>query len=119
MYSWGTTRENGSPSPVLLHVQVPVISNSDCRDKYAKIGVLQSESQFKSYVICAGHKYGGSDSCQGDSGGPLMLPINEGGKFPYYQIGVVSYGIGCARPNIPGVYANVQHYATWIKQQVS
>lgn len=117
---WGTTsEENGHQSTVLLHVQVPVISNKECEDKYRRIGMVQRNDQFKSHVLCAGHKYGGKDSCQGDSGGPLMFPIaQDGGKFPMYQIGVVSYGVGCARPHVPGVYANVQHYADWIKKYI-
>lgn len=51
---------------------------------------------FNERVICAGIPEGGKDSCQGDSGGPLMLPIfnKEHKTFPFYQIGVVSYGVG-------------------------
>lgn len=51
-----------------MHVQVPVISNRECLDKYSRIGVVQSTIQFGTGVICAGHTYGGADSCQGDSG---------------------------------------------------
>lgn len=52
---------------------------------------------------------------KGDSGGPLMLPIHRNGRFPFYQIGVISYGAGCAREKVPGVYTNVQMYAHWIR----
>jgi trypsin len=44
-----------------------------------------------------------ADSCQGDSGGPLFAVTGAG----TIQIGVVSYGFGCATPSFPGVYAEV------------
>ena len=54
--------------------------------------------------ICA-QKLGG-DSCQGDSGGPLFGTLADGRRV---QVGVVSYGLGCATPGFPGVYAEVNN----------
>lgn len=51
---------------------------------------------------------GGIDACQGDSGGPLMCNNTLGG--------IVSYGVGCAIANYPGVYANVSYFHSWLVQ---
>ena len=62
-------------------------------------------------MICAGIPEGGLDSCQGDSGGPMAYN-NE-------LVGIVSWGIGCALPGIPGVYTNVANYQVWITDTVT
>ena len=49
-------------------------------------------------------------SCaQGDSGGPAVSTDTG------LQIGIVSYGNGCARPDTPGVYTNVARVRRWIR----
>lgn len=114
---WGFQQENTTLSDVLQQVQVPVIENRECKMRYLKIGSYRGSEQFdERHVLCAGYTEGGKDSCQGDSGGPLMLPKRTiDGRFPFYQIGIISYGAGCARAKVPGVYVNVQKYAHWIK----
>lgn len=66
---WGRTAEGGQPSDVLMQVQLPVLNNEICKDRYRKQGKLIDETkQFNDAVMCVGYLEGGKDSCQGDSG---------------------------------------------------
>lgn len=119
---WGHRVENTRMSNILQQVQVPVVGNDECKQKYEDADRFQLGAEYRfneTYVICAGWITGGKDACQGDSGGPLMLPINENRKFSFYQIGIVSYGHRCGQPNIPGVYAAVQKYVDWIIEKLN
>ncbi|GAB0498504.1 hypothetical protein MMPV_009914 [Pyropia vietnamensis] len=87
---FGAVEENGWKSPVLRKVDLQVVDLAKCR---AALGVIR-ESQ-----ICAGG-IGGCDACQGDSGGPLFMQRASSGQR--IQVGVVSFGVGCARPGLPG-----------------
>jgi secreted trypsin-like serine protease len=99
---WGALSEGGSTSDTLQQVTVPIVSNDDCDDVY---------SNLTDNMLCAGRDMGGQDSCQGDSGGPLLAQSADG---TWRQSGVVSFGIGCARPGLYGVYARVSQYVDWI-----
>ena len=65
-------------------------------------------------MICAGYVQGGKDRCQGDDGGPLFTQRNN--RFTIY--GIASFGVGCARARLPGVYTRVDSYSGWIHDQV-
>ncbi|XP_060801984.1 trypsin-like [Amyelois transitella] len=103
---WGTTEEGGSVSSTLQEVYVPIISNAECRKTGYKNRITDN-------MLCAGTADGGKDACQGDSGGPLHVLNASTAQFQ--EVGVVSWGEGCARPDRPGVYTRVNRYMTWIK----
>ena len=52
------------------------------------------------------------DSCQGDSGGPMVRDLGSG---RFVQVGLVSFGNGCARADFPGVYTQVSSFSADIK----
>jgi secreted trypsin-like serine protease len=113
---WGTTQEGGSTTPRLREVDVKVQESALCLANYQ--AVLPSAKITKN-MFCAGRPQGGADSCQGDSGGFLGAPAAEGpaGSKPgFVQLGIVSWGIGCARPQLFGVYTRIANYQGWIQE---
>jgi len=100
---WGTTSEGGSLARQLMKVDVPVVSDDDCRDAYGQNDIADS-------MICAGLDQGGKDSCQGDSGGPFMCGFGLDG--------IVSWGYGCAQPGFPGVYTQTSYFVSWINSHM-
>jgi trypsin len=102
-----TTEGNGnSAANKLRDVEVQAIDTADCNAGSAYDGEVYDDSMF-----CAGVEGGVKDSCQGDSGGPIV--IRDGNK--HIQVGVVSWGTGCAQESYPGVYARVSSAHEWIK----
>ena len=105
---WGS-RADGSYPAVAHWVEVPFVGDDTCRDVYA--GEFDVES-----MVCAGDlEDGGVDACDGDSGGPLLAPGEDGEQV---QVGIVSWGYGCAEPGLPGVYAEVADFNDPIEQVV-
>uniref|UniRef100_A0AAG5DCH2 Scavenger receptor class A n=1 Tax=Anopheles atroparvus TaxID=41427 RepID=A0AAG5DCH2_ANOAO len=98
---WGKREErNSTPNgasyePTLNEVNVPIVNRDLCIDWLETFNVTEG-------MICAGYQEGGRDACQGDSGGPLLCPYpNE--KDRWFVGGIVSWGVRCAHPKLPGV----------------
>ena len=106
---WGAKFEGGETTDEQREVDIPLISNAQCNAAY---GYILDD------MLCAAVDGGGKDSCQGDSGGPLLLPLAANRTAPvseqWVQVGVVSWGIGCARSWFPGVYVRTAPFADWI-----
>lgn len=39
--------------------------------------------------------------------------------MPYYQAGIVAWGVGCMEPNVPAAYVNVALFRAWIDREVT
>lgn len=103
---WGAAVEGGAQQRYMLKAQVPFISDATCR----AFGGLYS-GLVPSEELCAGYAAGGTDTCQGDSGGPMFR--RDAGNA-WIQVGIVSWGDGCAQRNAPGVYTEVSTFASAI-----
>ncbi|XP_076069071.1 trypsin-1-like [Oratosquilla oratoria] len=110
---WGRTKESGKSSPILRNVQVPIITNEECKKKNYRPDEIMSN------MMCAGYDEGKIDACQGDSGGPLLFENKlDGGKSQIDIIGIVSWGLGCARSGYPGVYCRISYYRDFIDEHI-
>ncbi|KAF5281334.1 hypothetical protein FQR65_LT02965 [Abscondita terminalis] len=105
----------GEAGPIPLRVreaEIPIVSDAECIRKVnavtEKIFILPASS------FCAGGEEG-NDACQGDGGGPLVCQ-DDG----FYELaGLVSWGFGCGRLDVPGVYVKVSSFIGWINQIIS
>jgi secreted trypsin-like serine protease len=105
---WGADREGGDQQRLLRKAQVPVVDDATCGKSYRDNGANFVDEA----MLCAGlFGVGGVDTCQGDSGGPM---VNRDADGNFVQVGIVSWGFGCARAQYPGIYTEVSTYSTAI-----
>uniref|UniRef100_G1KS78 Transmembrane serine protease 6 n=1 Tax=Anolis carolinensis TaxID=28377 RepID=G1KS78_ANOCA len=102
---WGAVKEGGHTSKILQKADVQLVQQDICNEAY--------HYQVTPRMLCAGYQDGNKDSCQGDSGGPLACQEVSG---KWFLAGVVSWGIGCGRPNHYGVYTRITSVMGWMKQ---
>jgi secreted trypsin-like serine protease len=108
---WGATAEGGNTTPKLMQVEVTVQDRALCESNYKAV---VPTSDITDNMWCAGEPAGGKDSCQGDSGGFIGAAKDDG----FVQLGVVSWGIGCAQPDLFGVYTQVGNFGEWVKKMM-
>ncbi|KAK0159058.1 hypothetical protein PV328_009987 [Microctonus aethiopoides] len=110
---WGRLSEGGTLPSVLQEVSVPIVSNDKCKSMFLRAG---RHEFIPDIFLCAGYENGGQDSCQGDSGGPLQVRGKDG---RYFLAGIISWGIGCAEANLPGVCTRISKFVPWILKNVN
>ncbi|XP_055535654.1 uncharacterized protein LOC129724631 isoform X1 [Wyeomyia smithii] len=109
---WGKDAfgDYGKYQNILKEVDVPIVNDQQCQ---AQLRQTRLGYQYKLHpgFVCAGGEEG-KDACKGDGGGPLVCERNGS----WQVVGVVSWGIGCGKANVPGVYVKVAYYLDWLQQ---
>ena len=100
---FGLTEQGGEVATTLQEASVPIVPQEICQSAY-------TTKKITSRMFCAGFAKGGIDACRGDSGGPLVCKNDD----KWLLKGIVSWGVGCARPGAYGVYSNVKEFLPWI-----
>jgi secreted trypsin-like serine protease len=96
---------------ILNKVDLRLTTNAQCREELGKsFGISADNVSVSDVMICAAIPEGGRGACQGDSGGPLVVNTSSGVQ----QVGIVSWGFGCAAAGYPGVYTRVSEFKDWI-----
>ncbi|KAH0592362.1 hypothetical protein MHUMG1_09863 [Metarhizium humberi] len=102
---WGNLQQGGQSPDDLREVALTTVGRAQCQNMIRQ--QVPQAQPITQNVVCAGAQ--AKDACNGDSGGPLV----QGDTL----VGVVSYGYGCARQGVPGVYARVGNKVDFIQGQ--
>ncbi|XP_059061616.1 serine protease snake-like [Achroia grisella] len=121
---WGLYEKGNRNTSVELQAgDLSIIDSSNC-NRLLRTSSNRHWDGIMNHQLCAGKLEGGIDACQGDSGGPLQVripipaPYDKREAQMHYVIGITSFGIGCALPNLPGVYTRVSSFLDWIENIV-
>jgi len=112
---WGKDKLGGNFQFIQKKIDVPIqpnriICENALRDAFRRQGLSSRGLRLSESEICAGGEKG-KDACEGDGGAPLVCQADTG---RWYVVGLVTWGVGCAEPDVPGVYANVHNMLSFI-----
>ncbi|XP_072016604.1 complement factor B-like isoform X2 [Amphiura filiformis] len=121
---------------VIQQLAIPLKGNGACRGSLEGIRDAQGrevtpDDHFTERMFCAGYKRGEDtasgerveftgeyDSCEGDSGGPMVRERTIDGDTTWYQIGIVSWGVGCGQRGQYGFYSHVPLLVDWVNEKI-
>ena len=103
---WGQITETGPFTRHISELYLPIIKQKKCKES--------TIYEVTKNMFCAGFARQEKDACQGDSGGPFAMKHDN----RWYQIGIVSWGEGCARDDKYGFYTKVSRVLPWIKRHI-
>lgn len=107
---WGKTDPMQVDSPeTLQQAEVPLVDRATCNLPISYNGAISAN------MLCAGYEQGGVDACGGDSGGPLVVKDGDG---RWTLAGISSFGEGCGKPRMYGVYTQVQRLLPFIREHL-
>ncbi|XP_032530618.1 acrosin-like [Chiroxiphia lanceolata] len=108
---WGDTEaKTVAQARPLKEAKVHLIDTQLCNSSDWYGGIVEADN------VCAGHAKGGMNTCQGDSGGPLICKDSKADIF--WEVGLTSWAVGCARPKKPSVFVSTQYYYNWIMKHI-
>lgn len=97
---WGSREPGADPRfpDELHHAAINVRDDAFCAAK------LRGQGYDPKTMVC-GRKGPNVDTCWGDSGGPLLWRAKPADRWTV--AGITSWGVGCGRRGLPGVYADL------------
>ncbi|ENN78410.1 glandular kallikrein-3, submandibular [Dendroctonus ponderosae] len=98
---WGKTESSIPDLDNLQCAFVPMLAIDKCQEIFRRHHAVDMRDDFFCTLSADG-----VDACQGDSGGPLLCDS--------VQVGIVSWGIDCGKPNNPGVYTRTDIHLRFI-----
>jgi len=102
---WGKDGKDGNFQIIQNKVDVPLMNSFECQDRMKQALGRDAGRNFQlsESEVCAGGEEG-KDACDGDGGAPLVCLSKDN---RWNVVGIVTWGVDCARKGVPGVYANI------------
>ncbi|XP_066294919.1 complement factor B-like [Branchiostoma lanceolatum] len=118
---WGHTKQQDNNrfrtkvSSQLQQVEVKLRKDEECTQN-----LRLSANHYTSNMFCAGDPEAQQDACKGDSGGPFMCEVERDDKTRcWVQLGIVSWGDGCAAEGRYGYYTHLPKLMPWVKDTIA